>query len=138
MNATHIERLVDVHPDLQRLVQAMGRYCPMPFMVYEGMRTEAKQAEYVAAGTSTTMNSRHLTGHAVDLIPLVNGQPTYDWSYYNAFSIHMFGASNLCAIPVHWGGDWKSFPDGAHWELPWEAYPAEPVHPPEFEEPVVA
>jgi peptidoglycan L-alanyl-D-glutamate endopeptidase CwlK len=136
MSATHMERLEGVHSDLQRLVRLMAENSPMPFMVYEGLRTEEKQAEYVAAGTSTTMNSRHLTGHAVDLIPLVDGQPTYDWSYYNAFALGMKGASDMCLIPVHWGGDWKSFPDGAHWELPWDAYPLPAEIPPE--EPVVA
>lgn len=130
----HMERLLGVHPDLTRLVVLMSQNCPMPFMVYEGLRTEAKQAEYVSAGTSTTMNSRHLTGHAVDLIPLVNDQPTYNWDYYNAFAIHMKGASDLTGVPVTWGGDWKSFPDGAHWELPWDQYPLEVP----LEEPVVA
>jgi peptidoglycan LD-endopeptidase CwlK len=92
----------------------------------------------VASGASQTMNSRHLTGHAVDLAPLVGEAPTWDWEYYNRFAVHMKGASAMCAIPVEWGGDWETFPDGPHWQLPWDQYPLPVEAPPEAEEPVVA
>jgi peptidoglycan L-alanyl-D-glutamate endopeptidase CwlK len=66
-----VTRMHGLHPDLYRVVLAMGEYCPTPFMVMEGVRSVAQQADYVAAGSSKTMNSRHLTGHAVDLAPLL-------------------------------------------------------------------
>jgi peptidoglycan L-alanyl-D-glutamate endopeptidase CwlK len=117
-------RLQGLHPDLHRVVTAMGGFCPMPFMVLEGLRTVEQQADYVADGKSTTMNSRHLDGHAVDLAPLVNGQPSWDWPLYDQFAVHMKGAGNMCGVPLEWGGDWKTFKDGPHWQLPWDAYPS--------------
>jgi hypothetical protein len=81
---------------------------------------------YVAAGTSTTMNSRHLTGHAVDLGVLdANGLLTWDWAYYHPFAVHVKGAAQLCGFPIEWGGDFPTFKDGPHWQLPWDAYPVE-------------
>lgn len=116
-------KLEGIHKDLKTLVYAMSVFCPMPFTVLEGVRTEERQEELVAIGASQTMKSRHLTGHAVDLAPLVNGVITWDWKYYHPFAEHMKGAAALCGIDVDWGGDWKSFPDGPHWELSWDSYP---------------
>jgi peptidoglycan L-alanyl-D-glutamate endopeptidase CwlK len=28
-------------------------------------------------------------------------------------------------VPLVWGGDWRAFKDGPHWELPWKFYPKE-------------
>jgi len=122
------QRLEGVHPDLVLMVEAAATYSPVHFTVLEGRRTAAKQAEYVAAGTSTTMNSRHLTGHAVDLGVLdATGQVTWSWDWYNKFAPCMKGAAQLCGFPIEWGGDWATFPDGPHWQLPWEEYPVETV-----------
>jgi peptidoglycan L-alanyl-D-glutamate endopeptidase CwlK len=92
-------------------------------MVNQGLRTTTQQAEYVAAGTSQTMNSRHLTGHAVDLIPLVDGQPTWEWDYYYPFAEYIKAMAQALCTEVDWGGDWTSLKDGPHWELTWAAYP---------------
>lgn len=58
-------RLQGVHPDLVRVVELARK--SVPFIVTEGIRTRARQVDLVARGASRTMNSRHLTGHAVDL-----------------------------------------------------------------------
>jgi len=123
------ERMKGLHPDLIRLVEAAAAYAPIHFMVIEGLRSEAQQAAYVASGASQTMNSRHLTGHAVDLGVLDDaGNLTWEWPWYDRFAVHMKGGSQLNGIPVEWGGDWTSFKDGPHWQLPWEQYPgAEPL-----------
>lgn len=118
-----LSRMHGLHPDLYKVVLAMGNYCPMPFTVIEGVRSVETQARYVADGNSQTMNSRHLDGHAVDLVPLVAGQPTWDWPVYHVFAVHMKGAAALCGVPIEWGGDWATFPDGPHWQLPWDKYP---------------
>jgi peptidoglycan L-alanyl-D-glutamate endopeptidase CwlK len=34
-------------------------------------------------------------------------------------------AARLEAVTIEWGGDWKSFKDGPHWQLPWASYPAD-------------
>lgn len=120
-------RMKGLHPDLYRMVEAAAAYGPMGFMVIEGLRTPEQQVQYVASGASQTTNSRHLTGHAVDLGVLDEaGVLTWDWAYYHRFSTHMKGGAQLCGDPIEWGGDWKSFPDGPHWQLPWDAYPVTP------------
>jgi len=118
-----IQRLQGVHPDLVMLVEMLSGYGPMDFMVIEGVRTVEQQQVNYDSGASQTMNSRHLTGHAVDLGPLVDGQIPWDnWTVFEQLAGHMKGASALCGFPIVWGGDWQ-MKDGPHFELSWEAYP---------------
>lgn len=127
-----LTRLKGVHTDLVHLVLLMGDNCPMKFMVLEGKRTLEQQAIEVAEGDSQTMQSRHLTGHAVDLGPLLadGSIPWDDWPCWERFAACMKGASAMCEIPVIWGGDWETLVDGPHWELPKEEYPAQAPEPP--------
>jgi peptidoglycan L-alanyl-D-glutamate endopeptidase CwlK len=94
--------------------------------VLEGLRTEERQAELVASGASQTMNSRHLTGHAVDLAPIdpSTNEITWEWDYYYILEPHIKEMAEALYININWGGDWTSFKDGPHWELNWDDYPA--------------
>ena len=71
------------------------------------------------------MNSRHLTGHAVDLWPLdpLTGKVTWDWQYYHPMARAMKHAAIDLGTPMDWGGDWQSFKDGPHFQLKWKDYP---------------
>jgi peptidoglycan L-alanyl-D-glutamate endopeptidase CwlK len=125
LNRTSEAKLVDVHPDLVRVVRAaydLGRL----FVVTEGLRTTERQRQLVAAGASTTMKSRHLTGHAVDLAAIVNGAIRWDWPLYYRLASVMKAAAKDLQVPIEWGGDWESFKDGPHFQLPWAKYPAVP------------
>jgi peptidoglycan L-alanyl-D-glutamate endopeptidase CwlK len=93
------------------------------FVVTEGVRTVMRQAELVKAGASQTMKSRHLSGHAVDLAALVGGEVRWDWPLYTQLAKAMKQASAEAGVPLEWGGDWKSFKDGPHFQLPWKDYP---------------
>lgn len=119
-----LSRLTGVHPDLQRLVKEVARITSIPFMVSEGLRSVAQQRENVKKGVSKTMNSRHLTGHAVDLLPLVNGKASWSWPVYYKFAPIVKQAAKNIGVTVEWGGDWRTFKDGPHWQLPWATYPA--------------
>jgi peptidoglycan L-alanyl-D-glutamate endopeptidase CwlK len=77
----------------------------------------------MAAGATRTMNSRHLTGHAVDIAPYVAGQVRWDWPLYHELAKTVKKCAADLDIPIQWGGDWRSFKDGPHWELPWGKYP---------------
>ena len=112
------ERLKGVHPDLVRVVDLAIEQSPLDFMVTEGLRTKAQQAKYVAAGKSQTMNSRHLTGDAVDLAVLIDGQLTWEWKHYAALAETVNQAAKQLGVPIEWGGDWKSLKDGPHFQLP--------------------
>lgn len=115
------QRLAGVHPDLVRIVELARTYAD--FVVTEGLRTTERQRQLVAAGASKTMNSRHLTGHAVDLAALVGKEVRWDWPLYDALSKAVKRAAAECSVPITWGGDWPKFRDGPHFELPWERYP---------------
>jgi peptidoglycan L-alanyl-D-glutamate endopeptidase CwlK len=95
----------------------------MDFTVLEGLRTPQRQAELFRAGASKTMNSRHLTGHAVDLAPLVGGNVRWDWPLYDKLAITLLGAASALNIQLEWGGHWETFKDGPHFQLPWADYP---------------
>lgn len=120
-----LSRLEGVHPDLVRIVKRAAAISDLDFTVLEGLRTLERQKKLRAEGASKTMNSRHLTGHAVDLAPIIDGKVSWDWPLYHRLSKIVKAAAAVERLPVQWGGDWRSFKDGPHWELPWAFYPKE-------------
>lgn len=128
-----LSRLKGVHPDLVRVVKRAIEITDVDFTVLEGLRSLDRQKTLVASGASKTMNSRHLTGHAVDLAPVVDGKVSWDWPLYHRIAKAMKQAAKELGVPVEWGGDWKTFKDGPHWQLPWKKYPADgPVKGPKY------
>lgn len=119
LGSRSLERLQGVHPDLVKVVKRAIQITECDFTVLEGVRTKTRQAELVKSGASQTSNSRHLTGHAVDLGAWVNGTVSWDWKYYYQIEKAMKQASKELNIPIEWGGDWKSLKDGPHYQLPW-------------------
>jgi peptidoglycan L-alanyl-D-glutamate endopeptidase CwlK len=143
-------RLAGVHPDLVRVVRRAAEGGAM-FRVTEGLRTRERQAELVAKGASQTMNSRHLTGHAVDLAPLVGTDVSWDWKHFYPMADAIADAARADGVPLIWGGAWgrtvhdwpkgdakaaqdayvaerraakrRPFLDGPHFELPVAVYP---------------
>lgn len=118
-----LQRLKGVHPDLVRVVKRAITLTEIDFTVLEGKRTLARQRQLVAAGASQTLNSRHLTGHAVDLGALVNGKVRWDWPLYHKIYKAMKQAAEIEKVKIEWGGNWKSFKDGPHYQLPFKSYP---------------
>jgi len=118
------ERLIGVHPDLVIVFAVAIQRSEIDFAVLEGVRTIERQKKLVEQGASKTMKSRHLTGHAVDVAPYVDGEIRWDWPLYDRIAKTIKQAAADCHITVEWGGDWKSFKDGPHWQLPWKTYPA--------------
>lgn len=120
-----IARLQDVHPDLVRVVNRAAALSNLDFTVLEGRRSIARQKQLFAAGATKTMDSRHLTGHAVDLAPMLGGVVSWDWPLYHRLEKIVKEAAAVEKVPITWGGDWDTFKDGPHWELPWKQYPKE-------------
>lgn len=116
-------RLNGLHKDLVAVVERAIEITGVDFTVLEGMRTLARQKKLVAKGASKTLNSRHLTGHAVDLGAYVDGTVRWDWPLYHVIAKAMKQAAEELNVDMDWGGDWKSFPDGPHFQLAWKAYP---------------
>lgn len=115
--------LEGVHPALVAVVEAAIVRTPVDFMITEGLRTQARQTALVKAGASRTIRSRHLTGHALDVAALVNGQVRWDWPLYGRIAEAFKAAAVDLKTPLIWGGDWKTLRDGPHFELDRKAFP---------------
>ena len=119
-----IKRLDGVHPDLVAVVKLAIQKTNVDFSVLEGVRSKSRQLELFRAGASRTMNSRHLDGHAVDLVAYVNGNVEWAWPLYDRIAVAMKQASAELGISIEWGGDWISFKkDGPHFQLSRKEYP---------------
>lgn len=118
------DRLSGVHPDLVRVVEKAISISDIDFTVLEGVRSIARQEQLVKSGASQTMRSRHITGHAVDLGAYVAGQVRWDWPLYHKVADAMKKAASEVGVPIEWGGDWTTFKDGPHFQLPHKEYPA--------------
>jgi peptidoglycan L-alanyl-D-glutamate endopeptidase CwlK len=118
-----INNLVGVHPDLVRVAHRAIQISPVDFVITEGRRTRQRQAELVKAGASRTMNSRHITGHAIDFAALVGREVRWDWPLYKTIADAFKKAAAELGVAIVWGGDWKSFRDGPHIELDRKKYP---------------
>jgi peptidoglycan L-alanyl-D-glutamate endopeptidase CwlK len=123
LGARSLSRLEGVHPDLVRVVKRAAEMSNLDFTVLEGVRTIARQRELLKIGATTTLNSRHLTGHAVDLAPIRGKKVYWDWPLYHELAKVVKAAAAAEQVPLQWGGDFRTFKDGPHWELPWKVYP---------------
>lgn len=142
------KHLVGVHIDLVRVVRRAILVTEVDFGVIDGLRSIERQRKLVADGLSDTLNSRHLTGHAVDLAAFAGNQVSNRMADYFEIAAAMKMASEALGVPIRWGGAWtilagnktpaelqsfykadrkrlgrKPFIDAMHFELPVGAYP---------------
>lgn len=123
LSARSRARLKGVHPALIGVIEASILISPVDFMVTEGLRTAERQGQLVAAGASRTRNSRHLTGHAVDVAALVDGTVRWDWPLYPRIAEAVKAAARARGVALVWGGDWPRLRDGPHFELDRRTFP---------------
>lgn len=123
------QNLQGVHPDLVKVVRLAITRTKQDFKVIEGLRTHERQKQLLRQGATKTLHSRHLTGHAVDLVPL-----PLDWGNKQAFNQLaevMLSCAKELGVAIRWGGDWnlngrsddERFYDGPHFELLRSQYP---------------
>jgi len=122
LNPRSEKNLAGVHPKLVAVVRRAADVSDIEFMVIEGLRTIDRQKQLVAKGASKTMNSKHITGHAVDLAPMIDGEIRWDWPLFHKLAPIIKQAANDMGVNIVWGGDWRSFADGPHWEIDPVAY----------------
>ena len=123
LSTRSLNHLESVHPDLVSVVKLAIHLSEIDFVVLEGVRTKERQALLKTIGASQTMNSRHLTGHAVDLGALLNKEVRWDWPLYHKIAKAMKQAATDLNVQIVWGGDWRTFKDGPHYELDRKTYP---------------
>ncbi|SQC93433.1 Uncharacterised protein [Cedecea neteri] len=118
-------RLQGVHPDLVKVIRLALVLSPVDFAVTEGCAPLPREKEMVAEGHSETMHSRHLTGHAVDVVAYASGQVSW-----TVVSVCRHPRRRLSRPPASWlfplNGAATGTPlkDGAHFQLPFAEYPA--------------
>jgi peptidoglycan L-alanyl-D-glutamate endopeptidase CwlK len=130
LTSRSLSRLAGVHPHLVEVMKRAADTSTVPFQITEGVRTLARQKQLVAAGASQTLRSRHLTGHAVDVVAMPGGRVSWEAPYYHAIRAAVFAAADDLDVIVRWGGDWdsdgrsddESFFDSPHFELPRSHY----------------
>lgn len=109
------DNLAGVHPQLVAVVKRALELSPVDFTVIEGVRTKERQAELMKQGFTRTLNSRHIIGEAIDIVPL-----PVDWKNPKPFGLvaeAMKKAAEELGVKITWGGDWKSFVDLPHYQI---------------------
>lgn len=107
--------LVGVDLRLVNVMELLAQRSPIRFKITEGVRTIERQRKLYAEKKTKTLKSKHLTGHAVDIVPLVNGKPSWEWKHYTPL---IKTAKQVCAelgLRVKFGYDWGW--DAPHMEL---------------------
>ncbi len=116
-------KLLGVRPELVAVATLALDRSITDFRITEGLRTLSRQQQLVREGASRTLNSRHLTGHAIDVVALVGGVARWDWPYYVQIASAFKSAAEALGVAIVWGGDWENFRDGPHFELHRKVYP---------------
>ena len=116
--------LKGVNSDLVNVIRRALEITPVDFIVIEGLRTQERQKELVAAGKSQTNNSRHLTGHAVDIIPV---NTKWQIEEFKPLLKAVKQAADELGVKLRFGINWKNDPslpietrfiDAPHVEIP--------------------
>jgi len=117
-----IKAMQGLHPDLRKVCDLAIKLSPYDFVITEGKRSLADQKRYVKQGKSQTMNSRHLSGHAIDFVD----SPGFTWNVkkMTAIANAFKKAATQLGVAIRWGGDWKSLVDTPHIELWKGRYPS--------------
>lgn len=131
LSRASLAKLRKVHPDLVRVVERCAKDWKdkeFTFAITCGPRTIEEQRQLVKKGASKTMNSRHLISkngyaHAIDVVAMLNNKVRWDWPLYSKIASAMKAAAKAEKVPIEWGGDWASFRDGPHYQLPWKTHP---------------
>lgn len=111
-----LRELRGVHPQLVTVVKHAISITTQDFSVHDGLRTLKEQEEYMARGVSQTLNSKHLPqpdghGHAVDLVPYINGKLRWEWDAIYPIAEAIKATARSLGVPIRWGGCWLRLDD---------------------------
>ena len=110
-----LDKLKGVNDDLVYITQDAIGLSKVDFGVYYGLRTEAEQRELFESGASKTMKSKHLTGHAVDLMAYVGSKGSWALNLYDDIADAMAQAARNNNVGLRWGAAWH-IPDIRDWD----------------------
>lgn len=109
-----LSRLKGVKPDLIRVAHRAIELTTVDFGITEGLRSVSRQRQLVAQGKSQTMNSKHITGDAIDVVAYVGGKVTWNIELYDNIADAFAKASRELGIPLRWGAAWSVNNIGAY------------------------
>ena len=112
-----LDKMKGVDDNLIKVVKRAIELTKVDFKVLEGVRTLERQKDLVAQHKSQTLKSNHLIGRAVDLGAMHGPDVSWEKPLYFELATAMKQASKELNIPIRWGGDFKTFFDGPHFEL---------------------
>lgn len=114
---TSLDKMNGVDSKLVNLMKEAIKNSPYDFGITEGIRTLERQKELFAQGKTKTLKSYHLVGKAVDIKVYVNREVTWDFKYYKEVANHIKEVAKKLGYVITWGGDWKKFKDGPHFQI---------------------
>lgn len=126
-SAASLAELKGVKKELVDCVKLALKLSTQDFTVFDGIRTLKEQQQHVANGTSKTMQSKHLQGLAVDLVPWIGGKLVWDWEGCYKIAMAMDAAATQLGIAdkIRWGGAWdRTLADFGSLDS-WKAYESE-------------
>jgi uncharacterized protein YcbK (DUF882 family) len=82
LNEKSLKKLEGVNPLLVSVMGAAAAICPIEFQITEGLRSKERQKMLFDSNLSKTLNSKHLTGNAVDIVVYIDGVIYWDLKYY--------------------------------------------------------
>jgi peptidoglycan L-alanyl-D-glutamate endopeptidase CwlK len=101
-----LDRLEGVNEHLITVVKTAIVLTDIDFGVICGMRTIEEQQTLVDKGASQTMKSKHLDGHAVDLMAYVGGRASWELNVYDDIADAMQKAAREVGTALRWGAAW--------------------------------
>jgi peptidoglycan L-alanyl-D-glutamate endopeptidase CwlK len=121
--------LQNVRPELVAVatlaLETLGREGGPDFVVTDGARNLDEQRKLVEEGKSQTMDSRHLTGHAIDVAAFTpDYEVTWEPKPYRKIADAFERAGRQLGIEIEWGGSWSEFVDMPHFALTRQQFPA--------------
>ena len=111
-----ISNLYGVNDELADVVHLAITLTSVDFGISEGVRSRERQRQLYEQGRSHTMNSKHLTGDAVDVFAWVDGAVSWSFDDYEEIANAMYKAAETLDIKIKWGGEWVTLRDGPHFE----------------------
>jgi peptidoglycan LD-endopeptidase CwlK len=129
LSQTSLKKLDGVHPDLVNVCHEAIKRTKVDFGITCGVRTQEEQKKLYAQGRTEpgkivtwTLDSRHRTGHAVDVVAYIDGEVSWDEKYYDLIAEAFLEAAAALKVPLVWGGNFQK-PDRPHMELNRMFYP---------------
>jgi hypothetical protein len=117
LSKSSLDKLKGVDEGLVAVVKRAIELTEIDFGITEGVRDIERQRQLVNDKKSQTLKSKHLIGRAVDVVAYVDGKVSWDKEHYHTIAKGFKQAAKELNVAIRWGGDFKSFFDGPHFEL---------------------